>query len=74
MLAISELENKLILLRGVSIQKVCKGRIVEHSGGSNSLEVLLELGFVKWTIDQKEPSSKAAPQLRESDMAAWITI
>jgi len=30
------------------------GRIVEHSGGSKSLDILLQFGLVKWTIDKKE--------------------
>ena len=41
--------HKPILLRGVNIQKIRDGRIVEQSGCSNSLEALLELGVVKWT-------------------------
>lgn len=40
--------QKPILLRGVNIQKFRNGRIVEHSGSSNSLEVLLNLGLVRW--------------------------
>ena len=45
-------------VRGVNIQKVRSGRIVEHSGGSNSLDVLLELDLVKWAIDPKPASPK----------------
>jgi predicted ester cyclase len=41
--------HKPILLSGVNIQTIRNGRIVEHFGGSNSLEALLELGVVKWT-------------------------
>jgi predicted ester cyclase len=44
--------NKKILLSGVNIQKIRNGRIVEHFGGSNSLEALMELGVVKWAGDQ----------------------
>lgn len=40
--------GKPITLRGVNVQKIRDGRIVEHSGGSNSLEALLELGIVQW--------------------------
>jgi len=40
--------KKRVLLRGVNVQKIREGRIVEHSGGSNSLEILLELGVVRW--------------------------
>jgi predicted ester cyclase len=44
--------HKPIRLFGVSIQKFRNGRIVEHFGGSNSLEALMELGVVKWASDQ----------------------
>jgi predicted ester cyclase len=44
--------HKPILLTGVNVQKVRDGRIVEHFGGSNSLEALLELGVVKWASGQ----------------------
>jgi predicted ester cyclase len=44
--------HKPILLRGVNIQKFRDGRIIEHSGSSNSLEVLLELGLVRWVTAQ----------------------
>lgn len=40
--------KKQITLRGVNVQKVRAGRIIEHWGGSDSLEVLLELGVVRW--------------------------
>lgn len=40
--------HKPIRLFGVNIQKFKNGRIVEHFGGSNSLEALLELGVVEW--------------------------
>jgi steroid delta-isomerase-like uncharacterized protein len=40
--------NKPITLRGVNVQRVRDGRIVEHWGGSNSLETLLDLGVVRW--------------------------
>jgi steroid delta-isomerase-like uncharacterized protein len=40
--------HKQIVLRGVNIQRIREGRIVEHSGGSNALEALLELGIVRW--------------------------
>jgi predicted ester cyclase len=53
--------HKPVLIRGVNIQKVRDGRIVEHSGGSNSLDVLLELGLVKWTIGQKETAPEGSP-------------
>ena len=41
--------KKQITLRGVNVQRIRDGRIVEHSGGSNSLEALLELGVVRWS-------------------------
>lgn len=53
--------HKPVLLRGVNIQKIRDGRIVEHSGGSNSLEVLLELGLVKWAIGQQAPAPDGRP-------------
>jgi steroid delta-isomerase-like uncharacterized protein len=55
--------HKPILLRGVNVQKIRDGRIVEHSGGSNSLEALLELGLVKWAIGPgaAPPGSPATP-------------
>jgi predicted ester cyclase len=40
--------GKKITLRGVNVQRIRDGRIVEHWGGSNSLEALLELGVVQW--------------------------
>ena len=42
--------KKKLTLRGVNIQRIREGRIVEHSGGSNSLEALLELGVVRWSV------------------------
>ena len=44
--------HKPIRLSGVNVQKIRNGRIVEHLGGSNSLEALLELGVVKWASGQ----------------------
>ena len=44
--------HKSILLSGVNVQKIRNGRIVEHFGGSNSLEALMELGVVKWASGQ----------------------
>ena len=43
--------GKKITLRGVNVQRIRDGRIVEHWGGSNSLEALLELGVVRWASD-----------------------
>jgi hypothetical protein len=40
--------KKPITLRGVNVLRIRNGRIVEHLGGSNSLEALLELGVVQW--------------------------
>ena len=45
--------HKRVALRGINIQKIRDGRIIEHSGGSNSLEVLLELGLVRWVIGKE---------------------
>jgi predicted ester cyclase len=54
--------HKPILLTGVNVQKVRDGRIVEHFGGSNSLEALLELGVLKWASGQPgaQPNGGAA--------------
>ena len=43
--------GKKITLRAVNVQRIRDGRIVEHWGGSNSLEALLELGVVRWASD-----------------------
>ncbi len=43
--------GKKITLRAVNVQRIRAGRIVEHWGGSNSLEALLELGIVRWAGD-----------------------
>ena len=40
--------RKKITLRAVNVQRIRDGRVVEHWGGSNSLEALLELGLVRW--------------------------
>jgi steroid delta-isomerase-like uncharacterized protein len=53
--------KKQITLRGVNIQKIRNGRIVEHSGGSNSLEALLELGVVRWADSGSAPGTPAQP-------------
>jgi len=53
--------HKPVLLSGVNIQKIRDGRIVEHLGGSNSLEVLLELGVVKWASGQLGPPPDGGP-------------
>ncbi len=43
--------GKKITLRAVNVQRIRDGRIVEHWGGSNSLEALLELGVVRWASE-----------------------
>ena len=43
--------GKKITLRAVNVQRIRDGRIVEHWGGGNSLEELLELGVVRWATD-----------------------
>ena len=53
--------KKQITLRGVSIQKIRDGRIIEHSGGSNSLEALLELGVVRWADGGSATGARAQP-------------
>lgn len=39
--------NKMLTLRGVSVQKFRDGRIVERWGGVNTLEALLEIGAIR---------------------------
>lgn len=51
--------GKKITLRGVNVQRIRDGRIVEHWGGSNSLEALLELGLVRWAGDPGAASPPA---------------
>jgi steroid delta-isomerase-like uncharacterized protein len=53
--------GKKITLRAVNVQRIRDGRIVEHWGGSNSLEALLELGLVRWTHDPGPASPPAKP-------------
>ena len=43
--------GKKIMLRAVNVHRIRNGLIVEHWGGSNSLEVLLELGVVRLATD-----------------------
>ena len=53
--------GKTISLRGVNVQRIRDGRIVEHWGGSNSLEALLELGVVRWAGDVGAVGPTAQP-------------
>lgn len=53
--------HKRIVLSGVNIERIRDGRIVEHFGGSNSLEALLELGLVQWASGQESASPKDGP-------------
>jgi steroid delta-isomerase-like uncharacterized protein len=53
--------GKKITLRAVNVQRIRDGRIAEHWGGSNSLEVLLELGLVRWANDLGAASPTAQP-------------
>ena len=53
--------KKQITLRGVNILKIRDGRIVEHSGGSNSLEALMELGVVRWADRGSTSGTHAQP-------------
>lgn len=53
--------GKKITLRAVNVQRIRNGRIVEHWGGSNSLEALLELGVVRWVGDIRAVSTTAQP-------------
>lgn len=40
--------HRQLRLKGVNVQRFRNGRVVEHWGGSNSLEALLEMGLVRW--------------------------
>jgi steroid delta-isomerase-like uncharacterized protein len=53
--------GKQITLRGVNVQRIRNGRIIEHWGGSNSLEALLELGVVRWASDLGAAGPAATP-------------
>ena len=53
--------GKKITLRAVKVQRIRDGRVVEHWGGSNSLEALLELGLVRWAHDLGAASPTAQP-------------
>jgi steroid delta-isomerase-like uncharacterized protein len=56
--------GKTITLRAVNVQRIRDGRVMEHWGGSNSLETLLELGLVRWAHDlgaASAPAHGAAP-------------
>ncbi len=47
--------GKRITLHAVNVQRIRRGRIIEHWGGSNSLEALLELGVVRWAGGEEQP-------------------
>ena len=55
--------GKRLRLQGVNIDRIRRGRIVEHWGAANTLEALLELGVVRWvknsTRRRSRPSKKA---------------
>ncbi len=53
--------GKKITLRAVNVQKIRGGRIVEHWGGSNSLEALLDLGLVRWAGGPGTVGTNAQP-------------
>ncbi len=57
--------GKKITLRAVNVQRIRGGLIVEQWGGSNSLEVLLELGLVQWVSGSAAASAATCePQVR----------
>jgi predicted ester cyclase len=62
--------HKPILLSGVNVQKIRDGRIVEHLGGSNSLEALLELGVVKWASGQLDALPNGGPAVPAGNSGA----
>jgi steroid delta-isomerase-like uncharacterized protein len=59
--------GKQITLRGVNVQRIRNGRIIEHWGGSNSLEALLELGVVRWASDLGAAAPAARPGAAPND-------
>jgi len=62
--------GKKIRLRGVNVQRIRDGRIVEHWGGSNSLEALLEIGLVRWAGDPAAASPAVQPGAPPEDGSA----
>jgi steroid delta-isomerase-like uncharacterized protein len=65
--------GKKITLRVVNVQRIRDGRILEHWGGSNSLEALMELGLVRWAHDLGAASSSAQPGAFPNDASAGPT-
>lgn len=53
--------HKRIILHGVNVEKIRDGRIVEHFGGSNSLEAFLEMGVVQWASGQPSAPPNGGP-------------
>jgi len=51
--------HRRLTLKGVNVQRFQHGQIVEHWGGSNSLEALLEIGLVRWQdAGETKPGSR----------------
>jgi predicted ester cyclase len=53
--------QRRIVLHGLNVERIRNGRIVEHFGGSNSLEALLELGLVEWASGQPSAAPNGGP-------------
>ena len=51
--------GRKITLRGVNVQKVRGGRIVEQWGAANALEALLEIGAVQFKADDDTKTNTA---------------
>lgn len=47
--------NRMLTLRGVNIQRVQEGRIVEQWGAANTFEALLEVGAIRLNGDDQHP-------------------
>ena len=43
--------GKVMVLKGVNVQRIQHHRIIEQWGGSNSLEALLKIGAIHWNIN-----------------------
>lgn len=59
--------GKRLRLKGVNIDHIQKGRIVERWGAANTLEALLELGVVRWV---KSPGKRRRQSRKKSPAAA----
>ncbi len=51
--------NRMLTLRGVNIQKIRDGRIVEQWGAANTFEALLEIGAIRFNGDDDQAKHAA---------------